>query len=97
MLSPFSPFRQATEEYVVRTTDTAPLGGLLALDVLSLTPRLPNLWSTSSMVPTGKEATDFVHACEAIHALLAIRPLAPNERDLIEFIGSQLLVKLRFD
>ncbi len=45
------------------------------------------------MVPTGKEATDFVHASEAIHALLASRPLAPNERDLIEFIGSELLVK----
>lgn len=46
------------------------------------------------MVPIGKEATDFVHACEAIHALLAIGPLAPNDRDLIEFSGVELLGKL---
>ena len=49
------------------------------------------------MAPGRKEVTDLVHACEAIHALLAIGALAPNERDLIEFSGSEMLVKLRFD
>ena len=32
------------------------------------------------MVPIGKETTDFVRACEAIHALLAIGRLTPDER-----------------
>ncbi len=47
------------------------------------------------MVPIGKEATDFVRACEAIHPLLATGPLASIERDLIEFSGSELLAKLK--
>ena len=47
------------------------------------------------MVPIGKEATDFVRACEAIHALLAIRRLTSDEQDLIEFSCSELLVKLK--
>jgi len=87
MLSPFSAFRQAAKEYVVSTTDIAPLDGLLALSMEHPPP----------MVPAGKEATDFVHACEAIQALLAQGLLAPHDRDLIEFCGSELLVKLRFD
>ena len=33
------------------------------------------------MVPIGKEATNFVRACEAIHALLAIRRLTTDEQD----------------
>lgn len=47
------------------------------------------------MEPIGTEATDFVRACEAIHALLAIGRLTSAERDLIEFSCSQLLVKLK--
>ena len=47
------------------------------------------------MVPIGKEATDFVRACEAIHALLAIGRLTSAEQDLIEFSCSELLVKLK--
>ena len=47
------------------------------------------------MLPTGKEATDFVRACEAIHALLERRyALTPEDRDLIEFSGNELLDKL---
>jgi hypothetical protein len=47
------------------------------------------------MVPIGKESTDFVRACEAIHALLAKGLLAPDDRDLIEFSSRELLIKLR--
>lgn len=47
------------------------------------------------MVPIGKEATDFVRACETIHALLAIGRLTSAERDLCEFSCSELLVKLK--
>ena len=47
------------------------------------------------MLPIGKEATDFVHACEAIHALLDRGDtLTPEERDLIEVSGNELLDKL---
>ena len=49
------------------------------------------------MVPIGQEATDSVHACEAIQALLAQGLLTSEDRDLIEFSGSELLVNLRFD
>ncbi|MEO6306380.1 MAG: hypothetical protein ABIO96_05550 [Nitrospiraceae bacterium] len=42
----------------------------------------------------GKEGTNFVRACEAIHGLLAQGPLAPDDRDLIEFSGIELLSKL---
>ena len=48
------------------------------------------------MFPTiGKEATNFVRACEAIHGRLAEGPLEPDDRDLIEFSGIELLSKLR--
>jgi hypothetical protein len=43
----------------------------------------------------GKEAANFVRACEAIHGLLAEGPLTPDDRDLIEFSGNDLLSKLR--
>ena len=43
----------------------------------------------------GKEATNFVRACEAIHSRLSEGPLAPDDRDLIEFSGIELLGKLR--
>ena len=49
------------------------------------------------MLPSGKETTDFVRACEAIQVLLAQGLLAPDDRTRIEFSGSELLVKLRFD
>jgi len=42
-----------------------------------------------------KETTDFVRACEAIHGLLARGPLTSDDRDLIEFSGSELLSKLK--
>ena len=48
------------------------------------------------MVPTGKEASDFVRACEAIQALLAHGLLAADDRSLVEFSGSELLANLRF-
>jgi len=42
-----------------------------------------------------EETTNFVRACEAIHALLDNGgTLTPDERDLIEFSGSDLLSKL---
>jgi hypothetical protein len=48
------------------------------------------------MFSIGKEATDFVCACEAIHALLARGDaLAPEDRDLVEYSGSDLLSQVR--
>jgi hypothetical protein len=47
------------------------------------------------MASIGKEATNFVRACEAIHGLLAHAPLAPDDRDLIEFSCIDLLAKMR--
>jgi hypothetical protein len=42
-----------------------------------------------------EETTNFVRACEAIHALLADGGmLTHDERDLIEFSSSELLSKL---
>jgi hypothetical protein len=47
------------------------------------------------MLPIGKEATDFVRACEAIHALLERRhALTPEDRTLIEASSIALLDKL---
>ncbi|HLA62513.1 MAG TPA: hypothetical protein VK626_09740 [Nitrospiraceae bacterium] len=47
------------------------------------------------MFPIGKEATDFVRACKAIHALLERGDtLTPDDRDLIEFSANELLDKL---
>ena len=47
------------------------------------------------MPPIGKEATNFVLACEAIHALLERGDtLTPEDRDLIEFNADELLDKL---
>jgi hypothetical protein len=47
------------------------------------------------MFPIGKEATDFVRACEAIHNLLAYGRLTPDDRALIEFSGTMLFSKVR--
>jgi hypothetical protein len=47
------------------------------------------------MLSIGKEATKFVRACEAIHGLLAQGALAPDDRDLIEFSGIELVTTLR--
>ena len=48
------------------------------------------------MPPIGNEATDFVRACEAIHRLLARGDtLTPEEQDIIEASGTELLRKLR--
>lgn len=47
------------------------------------------------MLPIGKEATDFVRICEAIHHLLDRGDtLTPEDRDLIEFSANELLDKL---
>ncbi len=47
------------------------------------------------MLPIGREAANFVDACEACHALLECgRTLTPEERDLIEFNAEKLLDKL---
>ena len=44
----------------------------------------------------GKEATDFVRACETIHALLANGgTLTAEDRDLIVFSTEDLLATLR--
>jgi len=48
------------------------------------------------MSTIGKEATNFVRACETIHALLANGgTLTPDDRDLIVFSGNELLMSLR--
>lgn len=48
------------------------------------------------MPPTiGKEATNFVRACEAIHGRLTEGPLARDDRDIIEFSCIDLMSKLR--
>ena len=47
------------------------------------------------MISIGKEATNFVRACYAIHALLERGDtLTSEDRDLIEFNGNELLDKL---
>jgi len=47
------------------------------------------------MLPIGKEATDFVDACEAIHALLEDGDaLTPEDRGLIKISANELLDKL---
>jgi hypothetical protein len=48
-----------------------------------------------AMLDICQETTDFVRACEAIHAQMAREPLTSDDRDLIEFSGSELLSKLR--
>ena len=45
--------------------------------------------------PIGKEAANFVRACEAIHVRLAEGLLACDDRDLIEFSCIDLLSKVR--
>ena len=47
------------------------------------------------MLDICQETTDFVRACEAIHAQMAREPLTSDDRNLIEFSGSELLSKLR--
>jgi len=48
------------------------------------------------MLPIGKEATDFVRACEFIHGRLTHGdPLTPEEQDIIEASGTELLSKLK--
>ena len=48
------------------------------------------------MIDICKETTNFVRACEAIHALLATGGrLTPDDRDLIVFSGSELLSNLK--
>ena len=47
------------------------------------------------MINICEETTNFVRACEAIHALLDTGgTLTPDDRDLIAFSGSELLSKL---
>jgi len=43
----------------------------------------------------GKEAKNFIVACEAIHTLLGRGPLAPKDRDLIVFSALELLRKVK--
>lgn len=47
------------------------------------------------MDPIGKHTLEFVRACEAIHALLAIGRLTSAEQDLIQFTSSELLRRLK--
>jgi len=48
------------------------------------------------MLPIGKEATNFVRACEEIHFLLARGDtLTTDERALIEYSGIELLSIVR--
>ena len=46
------------------------------------------------MITIGREATDFVHACEAIHSLLGEGLLTPEDQDLIEYSSTELLSML---
>jgi hypothetical protein len=46
------------------------------------------------MSPIGKEAANFLRACESIH-LLWQRTLQPDDRALIEFSATDLLDKLK--
>ncbi len=46
------------------------------------------------MLPIGKEATDFIRACETLHVLLARGDkLTPEDLDLIEVSANELLDK----
>jgi hypothetical protein len=48
------------------------------------------------MSPISKEVVNFIRACEILHGRLAHgEPLTPEERDIIEASGSELLSKLR--
>jgi len=47
------------------------------------------------MLDICKETTNFVSACEAIHARLLHEQLTSDDRDLIEFSCIDLLSKLR--
>jgi len=48
------------------------------------------------MFPIRQEASNFVRACEGIHALLARGDtLDPEEKDLIEYSGLELLTRIR--
>jgi hypothetical protein len=42
----------------------------------------------------GKEAQDFVKACEAIHAQLLCGPLPTDDQDVIIIMASKLLTEL---
>jgi hypothetical protein len=48
-----------------------------------------------SQLPIGKEAKNFLNACELIHALLAREPLTSEDRDVIVLSANELLNKLR--
>ena len=48
------------------------------------------------MSPVSKEVLNFIRACEAIHGRLAHGdPFTPEEQDLIEDSGTELLSKLK--
>jgi hypothetical protein len=48
------------------------------------------------MIPISKEVLDFIRACEVIHGRLAHgEPFTPEEQDIIEASGTELLSKLR--
>ncbi|HEY6262525.1 MAG TPA: hypothetical protein VIW47_13080 [Nitrospiraceae bacterium] len=47
------------------------------------------------MISYGKEAMDFIRACEALKALLAHDMLVPEDRDIIEYSSIELLSKLK--
>lgn len=46
------------------------------------------------MMSYGKDAMDFIRACEALKALIVHDMLAPEDRDIIEFCCIELLSKL---
>lgn len=47
------------------------------------------------MLPVGKEAWNFVRACEAILAILDHEGLLANDREIIEYSANELLNKLK--
>jgi|KBSMisStaDraftv2_1062788.scaffolds.fasta_scaffold1370518_1 hypothetical protein len=48
------------------------------------------------MITICRETTNFVRACEALHALLDTGgTLTTDDRDIIEFSGSELLSKVK--
>ena len=47
------------------------------------------------MISYGKEAMDFIRACESIKVLVAHGMLGPEDRDMIEFSAIELLSRLK--
>lgn len=76
-------------------SDIFPRGALS--DYISLPHSLsPCSYGEPTMIKICEETTKFVRTCEAIHAKLDTGgTLTPDDRDLIQLSGSELLSKLK--